>query len=43
MHTPMPTTPTLITEAIRCIACVQPFKRSVKAKIAAYTVIAYSY
>ena len=35
--------PTFITEAFRLVACVQLFKRTVKVKVTAYTVITYSY
>ena len=32
MHMHKPITPTFITEVLHLVACVQPFKRSVKAK-----------
>ena len=40
---PIHATPTFITEAFHLVACVQLFKRNVKVKVMAYTVIAYSY
>ena len=40
---PTPTTTTIITEMLHLVACIQSFKRSVKAKVTAYTAIAYSY
>ena len=38
----MASTLTFMTEALRFVACVQPFKRNFNVKMIAYTVIAYS-
>ena len=43
MGTQMHITSTFVTEAFRLAASVQQFKRNVKVKLMAYTVIAYSY